>query len=136
MNTAITELAAHPGLVWALVAVVLAAALKHSRRRHRRSRRAYTTNRRRRVAQPGREIPPWLRRRVYRRAGGLCYWCGTLTHYQHDGCDTCFEADHYYPYSLGGPTTAKNLVCACRRCNRMKSDDMPDVFLAKCGVAP
>lgn len=32
------------------------------------------------------------------------------------------EMDHVVPESKGGPTTAENLVLACRRCNRKKGD--------------
>lgn len=111
--------------------------------------------RRRTVAAPvptqgPRDVPIELRRLVLERDGRACRYhaeVGVLrtVHYESEcpnvdprsgvplGCDADFEADHVVAYSRGGPTSAANVLTACRRCNRAKSDrDVLD-FLADPG---
>lgn len=77
-------------------------------------------------------IPSAVRREVARRYGGSpgrtinvpCHYCGTPGYVWWEGLPSwpCFghELDHVIPERLGGPTTADNLVLACRSCNRRK----------------
>lgn len=57
-------------------------------------------------------LTPELRRRVIRRDGGLCRYCGNKP-FQ-------IEIDHVYPVVNGGLSTIENLVTACRTCNQKK----------------
>src|SRR3990167_1825809 len=58
--------------------------------------------------------PQWLREKVFERDNYTCRYCGSK--------EPPFNADHVYPYSLGGQTTVENLVTACSRCNGKKSN--------------
>jgi len=54
---------------------------------------------------------------LYERDGYLCYYCGGHLHsFSMSGA----SLDHVYPKSLGGPSTASNLVTACKTCNNKK----------------
>ena len=58
------------------------------------------------------------RRAVYERDGGQCQYCGvevTLA-----DCNI----DHVKPYGRGGRTQKRNLVVACRPCNKLKDYQM------------
>jgi 5-methylcytosine-specific restriction endonuclease McrA len=44
-------------------------------------------------------------------------------------------ADHYIPLAHDGVDTEENIVAACARCNAVKSDQMPDDFLASTWLA-
>lgn len=64
-------------------------------------------------------------------------WKETLRHY-HYKCAYCqsrpFQSpDHFWPYSRGGQTALDNLVPACRVCNSIKREQLPDeiTFVAK-----
>lgn len=129
---------------WGLFALLLVGFMARGRHRSR-ARRRYRTNRRlRRYATQRRrdDFTATQRAKILARYGGCCYWCRVLppyaevpVHYESrcrwvDGCNTCFEADHYYPRSKGGPTTVENGVASCRFHNRLKSDRDPDEFRA------
>lgn len=64
-----------------------------------------------------RYIPDDMRETIIRRDSGVCVYCGRR-------CGSPgrreLELDHVIPYTDGGPTTPKNLVVACRSCNRSK----------------
>lgn len=117
------------GAVLSLVAVAIIFVWKAKRRTHRFPLflRRMGTERAFSVEQ---------RRQIYDRDGGLCQYCGVLTHFAvecpggEDGDDACFEADHVVPWSKGGLTTLDNAVTACRRHNRMKSDRSVEDFIA------
>lgn len=59
-----------------------------------------------------------LRRQVLERDNYTCVYCGKKSEY--------LEVDHVLPRSRGGLDTLDNLVCACRSCNRSKSDKTPE----------
>jgi 5-methylcytosine-specific restriction endonuclease McrA len=61
-----------------------------------------------------------LRQLVFSRDNYLCIYCGS---------DESLECDHYFPKSKGGDDNFSNLVTACKRCNRRKSDKMPEIFI-------
>lgn len=85
-----------------------------------------------------RAIPNSVRREVCRRYGAepgtkvdvKCHYCDHIgmidwwANYPY-WPTLDLEFDHFIPESLGGPTTAANLVLACRRCNRSKGHSMP-----------
>lgn len=123
---------------------VLAVALSDKRRRRRKLvrlvRRSSRPDRQRRTrpTDPARIAPEWMRDRIYKRDHGLCHYCGlvgivTVVHKvsacRFNECDDDFEADHYIPWAMGGPTTEDNLVTSCRMHNRWKSDKHPQVFI-------
>ena len=51
---------------------------------------------------------------VVQRDGYQCRYCGDL--------EGPFEFDHVYPISRGGINEGNNIIIACKRCNREKSD--------------
>jgi hypothetical protein len=57
------------------------------------------------------------RREVFERSSGRCFYCDTSL--QIDGE---WEVEHQRPRAIGGGDDPLNLVAACRRCNRAKSD--------------
>jgi len=63
-------------------------------------------------------VPNELRRRVAHEARHRCGYCLT----QEAVVGTAMEIDHLFPYSLGGPTTQKNLWLACSFCNQAKGN--------------
>ena len=52
---------------------------------------------------------------------GCCHYCGTAFP---------SEVDHVIPWSRGGSDDLENLVAACYRCNRDKSDLTPEEWAA------
>lgn len=52
---------------------------------------------------------------VYHRDNYRCRYCGK-------GEGTPLTVDHLVTWESGGPSTIENLVTACRRCNKMRSD--------------
>ena len=87
-------------------------------------------------------IPMAVRRAIATRYGcppggttnAPCHYCGEIAmiqwHTRMDGQPSYWvnfghEMDHVIPEFFGGPTTADNLVLACRPCNRSKWVRMP-----------
>lgn len=60
--------------------------------------------------------PSWTRAGVLRRDEHRCQYCGI------ERADT---VDHVIPRALGGKSTWKNTVAACRACNQRKRDRTP-----------
>lgn len=60
----------------------------------------------------------------YDEQRGLCYWCGI-------DISTGFERDHVIPLSKGGVNEISNIVCACKSCNRSKSDSLPKDWIER-----
>ena len=74
-----------------------------------------------------------LRFRVMAKCNYTCVYCGKKgifsNHYKPKaieidirGKEISFEFDHVIPVSKKGKTNFKNLVLACRKCNRKKKD--------------
>ena len=59
-----------------------------------------------------------MRQFILNRDSWTCVYCGDK--------DGPFEVDHVMPASRGGLTEERNLVCACRDCNRSKRDKTPE----------
>lgn len=58
---------------------------------------------------------------VFIRDAFMCWYCGA------GGWRTKnLTIDHLIPVARGGTNAQDNLVTACKRCNRLKSDKMPD----------
>ena len=66
------------------------------------------------------------RLRIFKRDNFTCFYCGQI--------GGKLECDHYIPVSLGGKSDDSNLVTACKRCNRAKSNKMPEVFMLGAGI--
>jgi 5-methylcytosine-specific restriction endonuclease McrA len=65
-------------------------------------------------AQKRQSLSEKTRKQVYKKNNGLCYYCG---------CNpNKLFADHFIPSYLNGKDTLDNLVPACQRCNRLKSN--------------
>ncbi len=54
----------------------------------------------------------------YKMQKGICWWC-------EKHIVGPWEVDHRIPVSRGGMNTNRDIVIACRRCNRAKKDKMP-----------
>lgn len=68
-------------------------------------------------------IPAAIRSSIMRRDNWTCVYCGTK--------DGPFDLDHIVPFSRGGSHTSEdNLLCACARCNRSKSDMTPEEWMS------
>ncbi len=66
-----------------------------------------------------------VRKDVYRKTKGYCALCGNFVDYED------FTLDHIIPLSKGGTNDISNLQCACKVCNNIKTDILPDEFLDK-----
>ncbi|WP_369598523.1 HNH endonuclease [Sinorhizobium meliloti] len=65
--------------------------------------------------------------KVFDRDKWKCQICGVKTPRKLRGTmdDRAPELDHVMPLSLGGAHSYMNTQCACRKCNREKSDTLP-----------
>jgi len=61
-------------------------------------------------------VPATLQRRVRRRAGDRCEYCGLAQAMQ----EATFHVDHIEPRRAGGSTTLENLALACVSCSLRK----------------
>ena len=57
---------------------------------------------------------------IYRRDRHHCQYCGCRY------ARNQLNLDHVIPRSRGGSSTWDNVVCSCRRCNRLKGDRTPE----------
>lgn len=75
--------------------------------------------------------PPLSRRRreIFDRSGGKCFYCEAPLQIAGE-----WEVEHQRPRALGGGNDPLNLVAACRRCNREKSDRTALQFIARGGA--
>lgn len=64
----------------------------------------------------GRYIDDDLRKRILKRDGNQCRYCGKEVE--------SFHLDHVYPFSKGGETTYENLVVSCQMCNLKKHNSV------------
>lgn len=62
---------------------------------------------------------------VYNKYQGHCGICGDFVPMD------AFTVDHIKPLSKGGTYEKENLQCACRSCNLMKQDILPDDMMEK-----
>lgn len=62
-------------------------------------------------------IPAALRRRVTKRPGGRCEYCGLAQ----AGQEATFHVDHVIPLASGGTTKSANLALACVSCSLRKA---------------
>ena len=77
------------------------------------------------VAAPGRQE---RRRRILRRDGDTCVWCGR----QVDAGLVAATTEHLVPRVKGGPSWIENEVVACARCNRSRGHTTPAEWLEEC----
>lgn len=57
---------------------------------------------------------------IYNKGKGRCGICGRFTPYN------SFTIDHIIPLAKGGTNDTSNLQCACKVCNTMKQDILPE----------
>lgn len=58
------------------------------------------------------------------RQGGKCYYCQCAMTFDDDPPKpTTCTAEHLKPRADGGPTTRRNIVAACARCNHARPSD-------------
>lgn len=79
---------------------------------------AYYTDRRKKRSRS--RLSQATRRRVYRRDGAACQYCGKPIPYQ-----DMAHVDHRRPVSRGGTSEEENLILACPSCNLRKGAKMP-----------
>lgn len=63
---------------------------------------------------------PCTRRALFRRDHYMCAYCGQIFK------EADLTADHVLPESRNGPWSFENLVSACRLCNCIKNDRLPE----------
>lgn len=66
-----------------------------------------------------------LRRRVFAKGGGKCWYCGVILKME------TFHVEHMTPISRGGTHEFDNLVPACKPCNSKKQGSTAEEFLAR-----
>ena len=66
-----------------------------------------------------------IRKTVYRKSKGHCCLCGNFVDYDE------FTVDHIVPLAKGGTNDINNLQCACKVCNNIKTDVLPNEFIDK-----
>jgi len=57
-----------------------------------------------------------MHRYIFQRDGGICIYCGA----------EAVEIDHVIPVRDEGKSIKGNLVCICRKCNRLKAWHLDD----------
>jgi 5-methylcytosine-specific restriction endonuclease McrA len=62
---------------------------------------------------------------VIAAANGMCEYCGR---------EASLELDHIVPVSRGGKSEIGNMAAACRKCNRSKSDKLPDEWAMEMAI--
>ncbi len=77
------------------------------------------------VAAPSRQE---RRRRILRRDGDACVWCGRRI----DVGLVAATTEHLVPKVKGGPSWIENEVAACARCNRARGHTTPAEWLEEC----
>lgn len=65
------------------------------------------------------------RRKLHEKQGGRCHYCGDRFQIGQG------DVDHRTPKSRGGANAWANLVFSCFRCNRDKSDQTHEEFVAE-----
>lgn len=71
----------------------------------------------------GSRLRRFKRQKIAKRHGWKCHYCGkALTH-------STATLDHIVPVAMGGTLADHNLCLACRRCNSLKGDKPPHVFM-------
>lgn len=78
----------------------------------------YAMNPNKKGSSPWKEISKETKKRVYKRSGGVCSYCGNKSKKWH--------FDHILPSSRGGPDSEDNLALACPPCNMAKQNKTPD----------
>lgn len=76
--------------------------------------------------------PAEFRRRVVRRAGGRCEYCGI----GQDDVASRHQVDHVVAEKHGGPTTLENLALSCTLCNRRKGSDLAGIDPVTAEIVP
>jgi hypothetical protein len=61
-----------------------------------------------------RQIEQGISWNVYRRDGYKCRYCGKN--------DVPLTVDHIVTWESGGPSTEDNLLCSCRKCNKLRGN--------------
>ena len=65
---------------------------------------------------------------IYDYQRGRCFYCMSQL-------DDHFHWDHFIPLAKGGTNDWTNMVASCPRCNRAKSDQMPEDYLVTTTVS-
>ena len=63
-----------------------------------------------------------IRRYVYFRDGGRCFYCGRRLSLRQ------VTLDHFLPRAAGGKSEVFNLVACCKSCNREKGSALPEDY--------
>jgi hypothetical protein len=65
-----------------------------------------------------------LRKKIWAKSGGLCWYCGAPAH----------QIDHIDPIVLGGSDSIKNKVPVCRWCNKSKRGQPLELWRRKLAI--
>ncbi len=77
------------------------------------------------VRKSQRQIEQGVSWAVYKRAAFRCEYCGVEGGTQ----GAVLTVDHLVLWEHGGPSTAENLACACRKCNKTRGNMLYDDWL-------
>ena len=77
-----------------------------------------------------------LLQRLFDQALGICAYCGRLTLITRGREPLGATIDHVIPRSNGGTFARANLALACRKCNGIKGNMMPDEWAAFMAATP
>lgn len=92
--------------------------------RHPEFRRVQRSRRRARVLGSPEHHTQGDIRTQFQKQAGMCFWCSSAV-----GDD--YHVDHVIPLSRGGSDGKDNIVIACPKCNRLKSNKLPEEWLSK-----
>lgn len=73
-------------------------------------------------------VPKGIKQRLLLKTNGECYYCRRRLVLKKKRHCEIVTVDHYVPLSKGGYDDFDNKVPACRKCNNLKADMMPDEF--------
>jgi hypothetical protein len=59
---------------------------------------------------------------IYHRDNKRCYYCGKTLKFNQT------TLDHFIPLSKGGTDDIFNIVTCCKKCNKIKGDNLPDNY--------
>ncbi len=63
-----------------------------------------------------------IKRYIYERDGRCCTYCGKELLFKQ------ISLDHHFPRSRGGSDDVFNMVLSCRKCNKLKSSRIPQIY--------
>lgn len=76
-------------------------------------------------------VPINIKQKLLLKTNGVCYYCRRRLVLKKKRHSEIVTVDHYIPLSKGGYDDFDNKVPACRKCNNLKADMLPEEFYAR-----